>query len=125
MVVLLHDDGLVAQKLLRDGRGEQVLDRGKLFEKVVEEFPTVLDLLVILSALNHESNYDINFLLGDGRDVEAGPPLAQTLAEVEEIIISASYFESAQVIIATNKISHKILGGVELRFGHLDVDCLV
>lgn len=48
----LHHYGLVPEELLGDGAVEQVADAGQLLQEVVEELATVLDLLVVLAALN-------------------------------------------------------------------------
>lgn len=66
-----------------------------------------------------------DLLLGDWRDVDAGPFLHQGLAEVVEIVVSPADFEGAERVGAGDEIGIEALGGVGLRVGHLHFHSLL
>ena len=66
-----------------------------------------------------------DLLLRDGRNVNAGPFLDKSLAEVEEIVISSANFEGSQLVRAGYKIGVETLGGVGLRVRDLHLHNLL
>jgi hypothetical protein len=66
-----------------------------------------------------------DLLLGDWRNVNAGPFLNESLTQVEEIVISSPDFEGAELVGAGDKIGIEALGGVGLRVGDLHFHSLL
>lgn len=58
--------------------------------------------------------YDIDFLFGDGWDVEARPSLPQALPKEKEVIVSPPDLECAQAVVPVDQVGDKIFSRVEL-----------